>query len=68
MRTKTNTTDQNTTSYENNNRPLILHSGANGEYVGLLRLEWNVLTSDRIKIEAENLPLEEQQIQSQQDS
>ena len=40
-------------------RPSILHTGANGRYVGLLRLEWNVSSNKMIKAETEILPLDE---------
>ena len=40
-------------------RPPILHTGANGRYIGLLRLEWNVSSNKMIKVETEILPLDE---------
>jgi len=47
---------------ENNGNPKlrnVLHTGANGRYVGLLRLEWNIQSKKLIAVETEILPLDE---------
>eukprot|EP00526_Cylindrotheca_closterium_P002194 CAMPEP_0113602358 /NCGR_PEP_ID=MMETSP0017_2-20120614/713_1 /TAXON_ID=2856 /ORGANISM="Cylindrotheca closterium" /LENGTH=931 /DNA_ID=CAMNT_0000510699 /DNA_START=77 /DNA_END=2868 /DNA_ORIENTATION=- /assembly_acc=CAM_ASM_000147 len=38
--------------------PKILHSGANGRFVGLARLEWDIDTRETTKLHAEVLPLD----------
>lgn len=38
----------------------ILHTGANGRFVGLLQLEWDAITKETMKLQSEVLPLDDE--------